>query len=304
MIFLNKTNFVHALFQLFHDAEDELILIVPYIRMSNEVYEALKDCDARGVEILIVCRMDCLHDRELNKLKQLKHITLLAHPNLHSKIYLNSTHIIIGSMNLYEYSEKFNREAGVKFNQDYEHKYRGNIFESRNLEVEDCKNEIIDVISGTEEIIVSERVADEGINFGILKTKDEKKVEKAKKLTKIFTTKTFKISDSEEGSHPTCKNFYDQIDVVISNRVAIFPKYPEHILEHIFEKYNDISEDHFENLRTYTSRHHKRFTIYPESGYNLSDLVYDDKEFTKYLEQTTMAFCKELDKEYKLLMRN
>jgi len=111
-MFLNKPKFVESLFNLFEEAEKELVLIVPYIKMSAEVYQALLDCDKRDVEIGMVCRTDCLKPVELEKLKKLKHLTLLTHPNLHSKIYLNQDNIIVGSMNLYEYSQKFNREAG------------------------------------------------------------------------------------------------------------------------------------------------------------------------------------------------
>ena len=46
-------------------------------------------------------------------LKELKHPSLYYLQNLHAKCYLNEQNMIIGSMNLYEFSEKNNREMGV-----------------------------------------------------------------------------------------------------------------------------------------------------------------------------------------------
>jgi len=199
-MFLNKPKFIESLFKIFEEAEKELVLIVPYIKMSTDVFNALKDCDTRDVETLIVCRKDCLHPKELQKLRQLKNLTLLAHPNLHSKIYLNQNDIIIGSMNLYEYSQKFNREAGVLLSNINPKGNTSNILDfSDGDPSEDCRVELQNIISSSEEIFVSKKAAEYGVDFTILKTLDELQYDKAKTLSKYFTTKKFQLLETKEG---------------------------------------------------------------------------------------------------------
>ncbi|WP_372758107.1 phospholipase D family protein [Mariniflexile sp.] len=95
------------------ESKEELILIVPYIQASENVLNALKIADNNGVEITLVYRENKLSDLEKNKLLALKNINLLHHPNVHCKCYYNGDLLIVGSMNLYEYSEKNNREIGM-----------------------------------------------------------------------------------------------------------------------------------------------------------------------------------------------
>jgi len=295
-MFLNKPKFVESLFNLFDEADKELVLVVPYVKMSKEVYNALVDCDRRGIEICMVCRTDCLHANELEKLKKLTHITLLTHPNLHSKIYLNQKDIIVGSMNLYEYSQTFNREAGYMFE-------RGGDTWS-NDEAEDCLFEIKQIISGSEIIIASEKVLEEGVDFSILRTEDELLQRNAKTLSKFFTTKTFTVVESPEGTYPTCISFFDQISVVVSNRAAIYPRYSDEILKRVLKSFQNIEEHRFENFRTYIDYYNKRITLYAKKGEYIPHIVYRDRQYAKSLEMALMTLCKELDVIYKRIMVN
>lgn len=54
---------------------------------------------------------------EREKLHSLDNLTIMNHPNVHAKCYLNDSSMIVCSMNLYEYSEKNNREMGFCLNQ-------------------------------------------------------------------------------------------------------------------------------------------------------------------------------------------
>lgn len=95
------------------DARGRLILISPYLQLSKTFYERLKDASNRNVKVTIVYGKDELKPNEKNSLAELKNVELRFFQNLHAKCYLNETKMVITSMNMYEFSEKTNREMGV-----------------------------------------------------------------------------------------------------------------------------------------------------------------------------------------------
>ena len=95
------------------DAKGRLILISPYLQLSKTFYERLKDASNRNVRVTIVYGKDELKPNEKNSLAELKNVELKFFQNLHAKCYLNETKMVITSMNMYEFSEKTNREMGV-----------------------------------------------------------------------------------------------------------------------------------------------------------------------------------------------
>jgi hypothetical protein len=94
-------------------AEEKLILISPYLQISKTLLERLKDADRRKVKIIIIYGKDDLKPNQKNSLAEISNIDLYYFENLHAKCYLNENSVVITSMNMYEYSEKTNREMGV-----------------------------------------------------------------------------------------------------------------------------------------------------------------------------------------------
>jgi hypothetical protein len=95
------------------DAKAKLILVSPYLQISKTFYERLKDASAKGVAIKIIYGKDELKPNEKNSLAELKNVELFYFENLHAKCYFNESKMVITSMNMYEFSEKNNREMGV-----------------------------------------------------------------------------------------------------------------------------------------------------------------------------------------------
>ncbi len=95
------------------EAKSKLILISPYLQLSKTFYERLKDASNRNVEIKIIYGKDELKPNEKNSLADLKNVELFYFQNLHAKCYFNESKMVITSMNMYEFSEKNNREMGV-----------------------------------------------------------------------------------------------------------------------------------------------------------------------------------------------
>ncbi len=111
--FLNTDLLNEWILRLIEETERELIIIVPYIKTSGRVYKQLFEANKRGVETTIVYRENKLTPEEKRKFEALDNLNLMHHPNVHAKCYYNEKYMIIGSVNLYEYSEKNNREMGV-----------------------------------------------------------------------------------------------------------------------------------------------------------------------------------------------
>jgi phosphatidylserine/phosphatidylglycerophosphate/cardiolipin synthase-like enzyme len=94
-------------------AQKKLVLVSPYLQISKTFLERLKDATGKGVIVKIIFGKDELKPNEKNSLAELKNVELFFFENLHAKCYFNESEMVITSMNMYEFSEKNNREMGV-----------------------------------------------------------------------------------------------------------------------------------------------------------------------------------------------
>ncbi len=111
--FLTTHAIAYHVEEVIRTAVKQLALVSPYLRLSAAFLNRLRDADARGVKTYIFYGKDELHPNERAKLEQLTNVKLCFMKNLHAKCYLNERLAVIGSMNMYEFSEKNNREMGV-----------------------------------------------------------------------------------------------------------------------------------------------------------------------------------------------
>ncbi len=94
-------------------AKERVYLVSPYLQFSRHFHERLLDVSEKGIAIVIVYGKNQLHKSELNLLKEIPGLTLTFCDNLHAKCYHNESDMVITSMNMYEYSERNNREMGI-----------------------------------------------------------------------------------------------------------------------------------------------------------------------------------------------
>lgn len=100
------------------EAKKELYLVSPYLQLSKNFFDRLKDASDKGIKIKLIYGKDQLNPAEKAKLSELKNIDQYFCENLHAKCYFNEQTMVITSMNMYEYSEKNNREMGVLIKKD------------------------------------------------------------------------------------------------------------------------------------------------------------------------------------------
>lgn len=118
--FLTTSGISNAIETIIRKAENKLVLVSPYLQLSQIFLERLQNADERVNEIILIYGKDNLEKEEWKKISQLKKLKLFFYENLHAKCYFNDTMMVITSMNLYEHSIQTNREMGVLITRDEE----------------------------------------------------------------------------------------------------------------------------------------------------------------------------------------
>lgn len=111
--FLTTSGTSYQIERIIIEAKSQLVLISPYLQLSKTFFERLRDASNKNIPIIIVYGKDELKPNEKNSLAELKGVELFFFENLHAKCYFNESSMVITSMNMYEFSEKNNREMGV-----------------------------------------------------------------------------------------------------------------------------------------------------------------------------------------------
>ncbi|MBI9079931.1 MAG: phospholipase D family protein [Pseudodesulfovibrio sp.] len=93
---------------IFQNAKSKIIIITPYVKIHAKLKAILTDKAKSGVDIVFVCRKSDLKD----DLSQISSV-VVDNPKLHAKCYLTDQSALIGSLNLYDYSQINNDEMGI-----------------------------------------------------------------------------------------------------------------------------------------------------------------------------------------------
>ncbi len=111
--FLTTQGTSYYIEDIIRKAKNKLVLISPFLQISKTLFERLKDADRQNVKITLIYGKDELKPDEKKKLQELRNLSLYFFENLHAKCFFNEESMVITSMNMYEFSEKTNREMGV-----------------------------------------------------------------------------------------------------------------------------------------------------------------------------------------------
>ncbi|ECN0732309.1 phospholipase D family protein, partial [Escherichia coli] len=110
---LNTTGLNYQLEKTITEAEERIILISPYLKLSNRIKELIEDKNRLKVDIRIVYGKSELNSKEYEWLTNLPFVRLSFCKNLHAKLYANENQCIVCSLNLYDFSQINNHEIGV-----------------------------------------------------------------------------------------------------------------------------------------------------------------------------------------------
>lgn len=118
--FLTGNELNSELEKLFERAEGQIILISPYIKLHDRFISTLKTKKENPeIEIVIVFGKNeddlsrSMKEEDFVFFKEFPNIEIRYEKRLHAKYYANETYAILTSMNLYNFSQDNNIEAGV-----------------------------------------------------------------------------------------------------------------------------------------------------------------------------------------------
>jgi len=118
--FLTSNELNAELEKIFDSADEQLILISPFIKLHDRYISSLRTkMKNHKLKITIVFGKNeddisrSLKLEDFNFFKEFPNVEILYEKNLHAKYYANESSAILTSMNLYSYSQNNNIEAGV-----------------------------------------------------------------------------------------------------------------------------------------------------------------------------------------------
>ena len=239
--FLNKKKLLEWVPKLIETAGKELVIISPYIQISEKIFKLLKESEKRGVEITLIYKEVELSEKERKKFDEIENLNLLYQPNLHSKCIYNEKYLLVTSMNLYEFSQKHNREMGVLFRRTDEDDTGWNDYRnSRDDEsiFQDAIEEIKSILTSSEFEKESFETKTIAFEMEIIKTKRDFVDEKCRNLNKFFCRNTCNISNNFWC--PLKRFFSDFIHTIntVCNKFFIFPTIFENEVKHTIHKWN------------------------------------------------------------------
>lgn len=272
--FLNRKNLVEWIPKLIETAEKELIIISPYIQISDSIFRELKNAEKRGVEITLIYKEGELSEKERIKFNEIDNLNLLFHANLHSKCIYNEKYLLITSMNLYEFSQKHNREMGIllrRTDDDYKTKLDFRLKQDDDSIFQDAIEEIQSIMNSSEFEKESFETKTLGFEMEIIKSNKDLAEEKCNLLNKYSKNKKFIVFQDGEEWNCRCNNFLDGVDLVIEdNRVSLKLNFDELRIQKI---YNQIHTKNYDNQNDYRIIDCFRlFWTYPKSSPKLYSL--------------------------------
>ena len=114
--FLDGAGVQAALIEIIKNAESELYIIAPYMKISQQTQNYLKNTDKNNIQLTVISRSDAeIPSDTVTFLNELNHAKIKLCDNLHAKCFLNEKQGLITSMNLHEHSQTHNWEMGVNF---------------------------------------------------------------------------------------------------------------------------------------------------------------------------------------------
>lgn len=111
--FLNTRKAVSEIEDLIKNADQRLILISPYLKISKDFRELLDYRNKKDKITTVIFGKQELNPDEMKFLQGLRFVILKYNEDLHAKCYLNDNKMIITSLNLYEFSMANNKEMGI-----------------------------------------------------------------------------------------------------------------------------------------------------------------------------------------------
>lgn len=118
--FLNRFQSADALKDIILEAQEQLILISPYVKLNRELKDAMSTHKHKPkLELIVVYgkneedKRKSISDEDYEFFKSFSTVSIRYHKRLHAKMYANDIQCLTTSMNLHDYSLRENIETGI-----------------------------------------------------------------------------------------------------------------------------------------------------------------------------------------------
>jgi len=128
--------------ELFNTSNHFLYIITPYFIPGENRLKSIRNVCKNGCVVKILVHINALNDeRTINDLKRLKEAgcSIYTHPHLHSKIYLNESAAITGSVNLVKGSFENSLEIGMNTKNVTQHREILNLIKNEYFDDDDIE---------------------------------------------------------------------------------------------------------------------------------------------------------------------
>lgn len=291
-LFLNTSGIASWIEQIIDETERELIILSPYLQLSNSIYNKLFATNQRGVETTFVYRENQLTENQKEKLKTLDNLNLMHHPNLHAKCFYNEKYLLIASMNLYEYSIKNNREMGVLIHW-YELEESGRTIDSdASFLFEDAIKEIKLIVNSSHMEKPSRETQSEGFDMDIIKSEKELVEQDCIKLNKYFGHKKLEAFLHNDSYVPKCFNYFERIDIMLDYRIQLDFHFDATSLNRLHFNYAKFyNEFMFEGFKFYWNDYQKYVAyLYKDQSHPIWGNTVNEKDKYTFIQNTLNQF--------------
>lgn len=119
-LFIDTEAMSYAISEIIDSTNGELFIVSPFLDINEDLRAKIKNVDNSRNKLTFIYRENGLNESNKSFLFELQNRDLIHSPNLHAKCYYNQQQMVVGSMNLYDYSQKNNWEMGFSIMRDKE----------------------------------------------------------------------------------------------------------------------------------------------------------------------------------------
>ncbi len=116
--FLTTNKISAELEDLIKFAQDDIIIVSPYLKVNQRLQSFIDDANRRRVRFTLIYGKTDMRSDEWDWINRLAVVETGFVENLHAKCYLSETAAIVTSMNLYDFSQQNNDEMGILVTSD------------------------------------------------------------------------------------------------------------------------------------------------------------------------------------------
>jgi len=196
--FLTGNELNSELEKLLNRADEQIILISPYIKLHDRYISALRTKkDNPNIRIVVVFGKNeedmsrSMKQEDFNFFKEFPNIEIRYERRLHAKYYASESTAILTSMNLYTFSQDNNIEAGVMTKATLLNSLANNIMLNitREESFDDTAFNYFNIVIDQSELLYKNTPQFDNIMFGLSKKYKSSTVE-TDKLTDFFTNRS------------------------------------------------------------------------------------------------------------------